>query len=134
VTFDLTIRLGQTDAAGVVYFARYFDLAHDVYERALAEAGLPLTPEMLGGGVLLPIVHAEASYAAPLHVGDHVAVTLGTEDVRERSFSLVYGFSRDGTHVCRVRTVHVAVNAADFRPTVLPESVRTVLTAWPKHT
>jgi len=128
----LTARLRHTDAAGVVYFARYFELAHEAYEQALAEGGMPLTPEVLSAGVLLPIVHAEADYAAPLHLGDEVEVTLSVEDVRERLFTLVFEFQRAGVRVCRVRTVHVAVRREDFTATSLPEGVREIVSRWPR--
>ncbi|MFZ9683665.1 MAG: 1,4-dihydroxy-2-naphthoyl-CoA hydrolase, partial [Cephaloticoccus sp.] len=46
--YERTIRLAETDAAGIVYFANYLGLCHEAYEAALAAAGLPVQ-SFLGG-------------------------------------------------------------------------------------
>ena len=37
-TYERTIRLGDTDAAGIMFFANYLVLCHEAYEASLAAA------------------------------------------------------------------------------------------------
>ena len=63
--YQTTIRLHQTDAAGVVFFSNLFVIAHDAYESFL-ESHLPLNAILSDGVYIIPIVHAEADYLLPL--------------------------------------------------------------------
>jgi 1,4-dihydroxy-2-naphthoyl-CoA hydrolase len=69
------IRFQDVDAAGIIFYARAFDLCHDLYVEFLSEAGLPLH-ESLAGPLIAPIRHAEADYRRPLRFGDRVEVAL----------------------------------------------------------
>ena len=40
--YSRTIHFADTDAAGVVYFARYLSICHEAYEEALAAAGIDM--------------------------------------------------------------------------------------------
>ncbi len=72
---ERAVRFQDIDAAGIIFYARAFDLCHDVYVEFLAEAGLPLH-ESLAGPFIAPIRHAEADYLRPLRFGDRVEVAL----------------------------------------------------------
>ena len=84
------LTLNHTDAAGVTFFASYFTLAHQVYEHFLFENQLGLHQWL--DQVHLPIVHSEATYQAPLFLGDRFCIALGTTKVGQRSFKLKYQF------------------------------------------
>ena len=56
-----TIHFPDTDAAGVVFFARYLNIVHEGYEESLAVAGLPLATFFSDHGVIVPIAKSEAS-------------------------------------------------------------------------
>ena len=62
--YSLRIRLHETDAAGVLFYAHLFRLAHDAYESFMAHIGFPLHALIGHGdsapGLRLPIVRAEA--------------------------------------------------------------------------
>ena len=54
-TYQRTIRLADTDAAGIVFFANYLVLCHEAYESALSAAGLPVQEFITSGDVIVPI-------------------------------------------------------------------------------
>ena len=60
--YERTVRLADTDAAGVVYFARVLSICHEAYEASLAAAGVPLASWIRKGTIALPIVHAHADF------------------------------------------------------------------------
>ena len=44
-TYSRQIYLSDTDAAGVVYFAKGLEICHQAYEESLAEAGISLNQD-----------------------------------------------------------------------------------------
>jgi 1,4-dihydroxy-2-naphthoyl-CoA hydrolase len=127
-SFKTVIRLQHTDAAGVVFFARYFELAHLAYEDLLDAIGQSLPPELGREALILPIVHAESDYRAALRLGDVLHIDVAVEAVRSRSFSLAYVFrTTDGIEAATLRTVHVAVDTTTGTSAALPEALADAL-------
>jgi 1,4-dihydroxy-2-naphthoyl-CoA hydrolase len=105
--YAFEVRLNDTDAAGVLFFAHLFRHAHEAYESLMTAAGFPLK-DLIRQGTALPIVRAEADYKAPMHLGDQVRVEVTVGDIRQRSFSLDYRFlDARGLLLARAGTVHV---------------------------
>ena len=121
----LTLR--DTDAAGVTFFAAYFTLAHQTYERYLYQKQLGLQHWL--NRVHLPIVHSDASYKAPLFLGDPVCISMGTTKLGKRSFRLHYRFhawqNEKWVWVADVSTTHVAVENKKARE--LPTQLHQIL-------
>jgi len=94
-TYERTIRLADTDAAGVVFFARTLALCHEAYEAALSAAGSPVA-DFLGreSDTLIPIAKASAEYLRPLFCGDLVRITLRPTRLSEDSFAIDYELVR----------------------------------------
>ncbi|MEW5796891.1 MAG: thioesterase family protein [Candidatus Zixiibacteriota bacterium] len=127
-TYHTTIKLYDTDAAGIVFFGNYFRLAHDVYQTFLEEHGIRFADVLGEGRLLLPIVHAEADYTKPLVVGDKVAITLNCAGISTHSFVLDYEMMRDGSlSAGKVSTVHVLIDRASNTKTPLPDKLRRAL-------
>lgn len=107
--FEIPIRLQHTDAAGVIYFARLFDLAHLAFEDLLDTLGCPLPADLAGAPVAYPVVRASADFRAPLRLGQRVVVLVRLRALGARSFALAYRFERpDGEHVGTVEMKHAA--------------------------
>lgn len=128
-TYERTVRLADTDAAGVVYFARTLSLCHEAYEAALAAAGIDLN-ELLGAtGIVVPISRSEADYKRPLRPGDTVRVSVTPELISDNSFAIRYEVTKLGPPVklaASVRTEHVCTAPAKRERAPLPVA----LAAW----
>ena len=118
-----TVRLGQTDAAGVVYQAEYFRLLHEAYEDLLDRARFPLSAVLAAGRLALPVVRAEADFIAPIHLGDRLTIELRMAQLGARHFVLDYQVKRGRQLVATARTVHVAVAVATDKPCALPAAL-----------
>lgn len=118
------VKLADTDAAGFLFFANLFKLAHDAYESFMASTGLGLNQIIQNMDYLLPIVHAEADYKTPLRLGDRFRIFLKST-VQHHSFVLTACF-RDlsGEIAAEVRTVHVAVSKVTGKKIPLSEQLR----------
>ncbi len=122
-----TVRFSEVDAAGIVFFSRVFEWCHHAFEDATARVGLPID------GVsdrpwLLPLVHAEADYVAPMRLGD--AVHVAAEVERVGSSSVTWRFTiadDDGAVKATVRHVHACVDPDTFGSRPVPDTVRDAL-------
>jgi len=129
-TSQIIVRLHHTDAAGVLFFAHQFTLAHDIYEQFMESIGCSLSGILAEGETFLLIVHTEADYATPLRAGDRLQVELRVTALTEHSFTLGYRFTRaNGKEVGLVQTVHVAVNKQTGEKTSLWPQLRQALQA-----
>ena len=118
-THAASIGLPQTDAAGVVFFARYFDLAHVAFEGFMAHIGHPLLPELHASPIAYPLVHVEADYKKPLRMGDEIEIDVTVAKVSAGSFVLHHAFRLVSSRydpkarpsvVTRITTVHASAD------------------------
>lgn len=120
-----TIKLHDTDAAGVLFFANQFRIVHDVYEQFLIRIGCSFRERFTVGDFHIPIVHAEADFLQPLQVGDTIEITLSVSEVGNTSFTLAYQLiDLDGWVVGNVETVHVTTDPASKSKIDLPDGFR----------
>lgn len=131
-THATVIRLGDTDAAGCLYFANQFRLAHEAYEAWLTSIGMPLGNLLAAGRIGLPIVHASADFRTPLRVGDAIEINIRPARIGRTSFTLVYRITHNGETAGHVTTIHVAVSGKRAKPRALPVALRKHLGSAPK--
>jgi len=121
------IHFPDTDAAGVVFFARYLSICHEAYEEALAAAGVNLNTFFADHGVVIPIVRSEASYLRPLACGDEVRVDIEVTRLSEHSFALDYVImkmlSSGEKRAAVVRTEHVCITSTNRERAALPAAI-----------
>jgi 1,4-dihydroxy-2-naphthoyl-CoA hydrolase len=65
---ETTVKLYDTDAAGIMFFGNYLRVAHDAYQAYLESCGFSFAEALNEGKLLIPIVHAEADYIQALAV------------------------------------------------------------------
>lgn len=124
-----TITLRDADGAGVLFFARYLALAHDVYEEFMAIRGISFRRLIEDDDWILPVVHAESDHHKPLWMGDSVTVRLTVVEIGKRSVTLGYDFlTTQGDLAARCRTVHAAVDKRTGRAIPLPDELVAALT------
>lgn len=125
-TYAKTVHFGDTDAAGVVFFANYLVFCHEAYEEALQAAGINLRTFFAESGVVVPISKSEAAYLRPLSCGDAVTVTVTPRALSEDSFEIAYEIHRQGPPskcAARVRTEHVCIDPATRSRMRLPDAL-----------
>ena len=123
-----TILLRDSDAAGVLFFARYLALAHDAYEAFMMERGIRFGHQVRKGRFIMPIVHAESDHRRPLWVGDCFTIQLYVAMVKRRAFTIHYEFRLEtGELAATCKTTHVAVDKSSGRAIPLPREVLDVL-------
>ena len=122
-----TVYLADTDAAGVVYFARVMQMCHEAYEESLAASGIYLQEYLAAGKVAMPIVHADIDFFSPLVCGDRLLINLTATLIKPSEFAITYqlhNLSNPEKTVVKANTQHVGINPQSRNRVDLPEAIR----------
>ncbi len=120
-----TIRLHDTDSAGILFFANQFRIVHDIYEKLLEQIGYGLRERFEKRDFLIPIMHAEADFLQPLKVGETIEIELSVAEIGQTSFTLHFRLTDlGGIIVGNVETVHVTIDPKGMKKIDLPDGFR----------
>ena len=127
------IRLEDTDAAGVVYFANVLSICHEAYEASLASAGVDLKAFFSGKPIAIPIVHASVDLRSPMFCGEEYEIAIAPTQLDGSKFEIRYRIGRSeqaDSRITEALTVHVAIDPVTRGRTALP----THLIQWLRQT
>lgn len=113
----------DTDASGVVYHARYlayFERARTEWLRSLGLGQTELAAEL---GVAFTVATASIAFRNPARLDDELTVTAGVTRVRRASLGFEQVISRGATVLTEGSFRVGCINAADYRPRALPDSL-----------
>ena len=120
------IYLSDTDAAGVVYFAKGLEICHQAYEESLAETGINLNQTIQEGNIALPIVRAKIDFSRPIFLADRIRVSLVASLVSNNEFAIAYQISPfDNLEqiLVRAQTKHVCIDPQTRKKISLPSTM-----------
>jgi len=124
-TIDFSVRLSDTDAAGILFFGNYFKIAHEAYEIFMESIDFSLAYVLDKAEALVLIVHAESEYKNSFKLGERFNIELNVDKIGKTSFTLSYRFiSSNKKLMAEIKTVHVAVDKVKNRPVKLPERLK----------
>ena len=132
-TFNIqhTVKFSEVDQAGVVFFSRYFEIAHSSLEAFFHQLGWGFAKVFREGKDGFPLIHAEADYMAPARLGDTLEVALSIARITESSFTVSYDIrSTDSKPVAKLSTNHVWVELKTFSKAPIPSELRTALKVY----
>ena len=112
--FPFSIAYADTDAAGIVYHARYIEIA----ERARMNWMKNNVPNNINVGMI--ITKLSAKYVKPLRLGDDFVVETSFIDVGAVSLTAEQKFVKDG-EIYAILTIKVACVGSDLKPKRIPE-------------
>ena len=104
---DQLIRFAHCDPAGIVYFPRFFDLAHSTMEDWFA-SGLqqPLPDLIRDRRIGTPTVSLQCEFVKPLRMGDTLRFEMRVLKAGNASLQLAYTGKKDGVeHLRMVQTI-----------------------------
>ncbi|HEY9768717.1 MAG TPA: thioesterase family protein [Coleofasciculaceae cyanobacterium] len=125
-TYLRRVYLGDTDAAGVVYFAKGLEICHEAYEESLSKARISLMQMINQGKTALPIVHAEIDFLHPLFCGDQLQVSLIISQVDYSEFAIAYQIfpvNNLDQILVKAQTRHVCINPQIRKRIDLPQAI-----------
>ncbi len=128
-----TIRLQDTDAAGVVYFANTLAMCHEAYEESLMVSGIQIWKFVNEKAIALPIVHAAVDYFRPALCGDRHEIWLSPALLSDNKFEIRYEIRETDNQeylISQALTHHVCINPVSRQRQPLPQEVIDWLTQW----
>ena len=126
--FHRRVSLQDTDATGVLYFAQQFNMAMQTFEEFLKERGFPIR-QLFDSRYLMPIVHAESDYLAPVMIDDELTIQMRVSRLGVSSITLDFELcdvTRNIT-VGKVKIVHVTVDREKRTPVPIPDFLKGIL-------
>jgi YbgC/YbaW family acyl-CoA thioester hydrolase len=125
----VTVRFYEIDRAGIAFFGRFFEYAHAAFEEMQLAAFGDMERRLTEAPFLMPLVHAESDFAAPVRLGDRLSVALDVERLGETSITFRYAVTgEDGAPRATVRLVHAFIERATWKkcpgPAVFTEGLR----------
>jgi 4-hydroxybenzoyl-CoA thioesterase len=124
---EFSVRFGEIDHAGVVYYPRFFHYFHQAFEEWFGQAlGVSYPDLVVKENVGYPSVRVETEFLAPLRYGDRVRVDIELLEVGRTSITVRYTLVRMPDAVVSARAVikNVAIDNDTFRPVPISDAWR----------
>jgi 4-hydroxybenzoyl-CoA thioesterase len=122
---DQLIRFAHCDPAGIVYFPRFFDLAHSTMEDWFASGLQQPLPELIRDRRIgTPTVSVQCEFVKPLRMGDTLRFEVCVLKAGNASVQIAYSGKKDGVeHLRMVQTIaFMALDAGSAMP--IPPDLR----------
>lgn len=126
-TIKKKINFYDCDPAGILFYARLFEINHSGYEQLIDS--LNLTEDYWQSDIIVvPIIKTDGEYLKPVKTGDLISINLSVTHLKLNSFELTYEwFKSGGEIVAKARTVHVFLDKKSWKKVNIPEEIKTGL-------
>ena len=127
-----TVRFGDIDQAGIVYYPRILHFCHVAMEDFFSEAlGIDYPQVLREERFGLPTVHVEVHFERPMQYGDRIEVQVEVTKIGRTSVHWRYTIYRagDAARLAEARTVTVGVDMDTFEKRPLPPRLRSLFAA-----
>lgn len=118
------VQFSQVDAAGILFFGRFFALAHDAFEEWLLMMGFSWGAWFQNPDWLVPLRHVEADYFKPLRGGEEYEIEVSLVELKESSFQARFRFFQGEALHAELRHFHVFVDPRFGGKIPIPGEVR----------
>ena len=109
-TVKKRINFYDCDPAGILFYAKLFEINHSVYEELIDSFKLKQN-YWANDEFVVPIIKTDGAYFKPIKAGETVLINLTVTLKKENSFELTYEWlNKSGEHTAKARTVHVFVD------------------------
>ncbi len=121
---NVLIKFGDTDPAGILFFARLFELAHEALEEFVSKSPVGWSYWFQNEHFFVPIRNANAEYFSPVRAGKIYVGRLTVERWGTTSMTISFGIYEVGTgKICaQAHTTHVFVSRS-FESIQIPDLI-----------
>ena len=122
------IAFSDADSAGVIYFARLFDIAHKALED-LARSLNIYDQWFQNPEIAAPIVSANCNYLKPISLGELLQLRIHLAKKSDHSIAFQIEAYVGDKHCATATTVHVFIDKSTQKKTAIPENISKSLEA-----
>lgn len=124
-SFQHAVGLSDSDASGLIYFPKFFDLSVQVFEAFLASKQMNLQ-KCFQLEIFMPIVSTCGNFYLPVRFGDVMDIDLFIKNLGNSSLTLEYEFLNNAGMLCAKTSVtHVTVND-QMHPISIPNNLQAI--------
>jgi len=122
-TVKRRINFYDCDPAGILFFAKLFEISHSVYEEMIDSFKFNMN-YWNNEKFAVPIIKTNGEYLKPLKPGDEIKINLSVTLLKENSFQLTYEWVNSGGEIAATaRTVHVFVDKREWKKVSIPDEI-----------
>ncbi len=122
---DQLIRFSHCDPAAIVYFPRFFDLAHSAMEDWFTDGlGIALPQLIRERRIGTPTVNINCDFAKPLRMGDTLRFELRVGRLGNASANIDYRGTKDGIKHLQIMQTLVFINLDSVKAVPIPGDIR----------
>ena len=126
-TRELTVRFEHCDAAGIMFYPRFFALVNETVEDWFAGLGHSFKALHIDQRKGVPTVRFESEFVAPVRMGDTLRQSLGVEVLGRTSLSLKHLAAVGDRAVARFDQTIVFTDLATMKPAPWPADLRAAI-------
>ena len=120
----IKINFFDCDPAGILFYARIFQICHSAYESMIYSFSLKEN-YWNNSEYVVPISSSEAKYLKPIKYNETITIEITVKQLRNNSFELGYLCKDEKSEVCaKVKTIHVFVDKRTWKKKEIIEQVR----------
>ncbi len=129
ITYERPVRFEDTDAAGLVFFGRFFGYAHEAMEALFSGLIGGYAHLIIDRKIGFPAVHVDADFKSPLRYGDTARISVDVTKIGNKSTTLRFTFARasDSKHVATVTHTCAVSDLVQLHAIPIPDDVRALL-------
>jgi 1,4-dihydroxy-2-naphthoyl-CoA hydrolase len=118
------INFYDCDPAGIIFYARIYELCHSVYEEMIQSFDLK-EDYWSNEDYVVPIIHSEATYQKPIKYSTVAEIELSVKTVSNSAFKLEYKCRNKARELCiEVETTHVFVDRRTWKKKEIKNEIR----------
>jgi 4-hydroxybenzoyl-CoA thioesterase len=128
----VTVRFGDCDPAGIVFYPRYFEMVNNLVEDWCAHGlGMSFREMHLERGLGLPTVQVDTSFVTPSELGEVLRAELRVQKLGGASLTLAVRLAGpDGEDRVRASLVLVMMDLKERRAVRIPDALRARMAAF----
>ena len=117
------INFYDCDPAGILFYAKLFEINHSIYEEMINSFKLNEN-YWFNQKFVVPIIKTDGAYFKPLKAGATITINLSVTLIKENSFELTYEWrDSSGELAAKARTVHVFVDKNKWKKIPIFEDI-----------
>jgi 4-hydroxybenzoyl-CoA thioesterase len=120
---ETVIRFAHVDAAGIVFYPRYFELLNAAVEDWFAAMGRDFATLHLDQRIGTPTVALECQFIAPGRLGDPLSIDIAVERVGTSSCRFAFAMHSDGTARLNGIATLVCINLGTGKSRAWPSDI-----------
>jgi 4-hydroxybenzoyl-CoA thioesterase len=126
-TRDIIVRFEHCDAAGIMFYPRFFALVNEAVEDWFASLGFPFKALHIDQRKGVPTVRFESEFVAPVRMGDRLQQSLGVQALGRASMDLKHLAAVGDGAVARFDQTLVFTDLNTMKAEPWPAELRTAI-------